>query len=257
MSRFENLEFGREKEDLENTVRAALKDEAFYYKEATQLFERGQFEKALRAYAKVLEFNPKNNQAWLGQVRMLIELVEWEEGKVWVEKALSLFPDEPELLAAKGVALARSGDPGGALSYSDAAIESQGNTPYIWLARADVLLARKEKRADYCLQKAIELASRHWFVLWLAARIEAYYERFARSLTLVQQGISIDSARAVLWLQAGECQFALGLAAQANRSMEQAREMDPECDIPRLYQQTARSGFLDKVAARWRHWRQK
>ena len=56
------------------------------------------------------------------------------------------------------MALGRSGDLQGALAFSDASIEERGDTPYIWLARGDVLLAREEPRADYCFEKALLLA---------------------------------------------------------------------------------------------------
>lgn len=260
MSRFENLEFGREKTQqstAEIPSKPLLKDENHFLGEALANFEKGRFEQALRAYSKVLEFNPQSAPAWFGQVRMLIELGEYNEAKIWADKALGLFPDDAELLAAKGVALARMGDLSGALSFSDAAVETRGNTPYIWLARADVLLARKEKRADYCLQKAIDIASNNWFVLWLASRIESYYQRFARSLKLAQEAMALDSTRTVVWLQSAQCQLALGLSAQASRSIEQARELDPDCKVEPFSSQVGRPAFLDKVAARWRQWFQK
>src|SRR5213078_3430249 len=108
----------------------------------------------------------QNAAAWTCQVRMLIELGEFREARLWADKALERFPHEPDLLAAKAVALARSGDLQGALSFSDAAIEERGDTPYVWLARADVLLARHEPRADYCLEKALRLAPGDWFIGW-------------------------------------------------------------------------------------------
>src|SRR3989449_10002154 len=101
---------------------------------------------------------------------MLIELGEFREAKLWADKALERFPHEPELLAAKAVALGRSGDLQGALAFSDSSIEERGDTPYVWLARGDVMLARKEQRADYCFEKALLLAPRDWFIGWLAAR---------------------------------------------------------------------------------------
>ena len=144
MSRFVNLEFGGEHEDQSHgQSNPALKGEAHYLTEAQNAFENGSFESALRLYSKVLEFNPQNAAAWTGQVRMLIELGECGEAKLWADKALEKFPHEPELLAAKAVALARSGDLQGALVFSDSAIEERGDTPYVWLARGDVLLARK------------------------------------------------------------------------------------------------------------------
>jgi tetratricopeptide (TPR) repeat protein len=109
MSRFVNLEFGDQYEDLSSEQQSAqVKDEAYYFGRARTAFENGDFEAGLRLYSKVLEFNPQNTAAWTGQVRMLIELAEYREAKLWADKALEKFPHEPELLAAKAVFRARS-----------------------------------------------------------------------------------------------------------------------------------------------------
>src|SRR3954469_17036493 len=205
MSRFGNLELGDESRErgLKHEAKELVKGEAYYASEAHSAFENGNFESALRLFSKVLEFNPQNVTAWTGQVRMLIELNECKEARLWADKALERFPHDPELLAAKAVALARSGDLQGAISFSDAAIEERGDTPYVWLARADVLLARKERRADFCFEKALLLAPRDWSVAWLAARIRFYYEQFAMALKLLQQAVSWRSDHFLLWLELG------------------------------------------------------
>src|SRR6266487_5811317 len=161
MSRFNNLEFGEEfdgqlqSRQQSGSPHRLVKDENYYLAQAQTGFENGQFEEALRLYAKVLEFNPTNAVAWTGQVRMLIELNEFQEAKQWSDKALERFSNEPELLAAKAVALARLGDLKAALAYSDASLEERGETPYVWLARGDVQLAREERRAAYCFDRAL------------------------------------------------------------------------------------------------------
>jgi len=130
MSRFVNLEFGDGHEEHSHDHQKGLvKGEAHYLAEATAAFENGEFESALRRYSKVLEFNPQNAAAWTGQVRMLIELAEYREARLWADKALEKFPREPELLAAKAVALGRSGDLQEALAFSDASIEERGDSP--------------------------------------------------------------------------------------------------------------------------------
>lgn len=253
MSRFGNLEFNsNEEKTLAQPM--ALRDEDRFLAMAQEAFETGKFEFALRMYARVIEFNAKLPAAWTGQVRMLIELGEFQEARVWADKAFAIFPDDGELLAAKGVALGRLGDLAGALSFSDAAVESQANTPYIWLARADVLLARKEKRADYCLDRALMLANNHWVYLWLVSRIHAFYRHFARAFKAAQEALTIEPTRAVLWLQTGQCQLALGLPTQACTSFDQARELDPEIPIQEFLTQAAETSILDKLAGRWRQW---
>ncbi len=230
MSRFVNLEFDGESE--RHPVRAhqrGLKDENYYFSQATTAFENGNFESALRSYSKVLEFNPNNPAAWTGQVRMLIELGEFREAKLWADKALEKFPHEPELLAAKAITLGRTGDLQGALLFSDAAVEERGDTPYIWLARGDVLLARNENRADSCFEKALMLATGDWFISWLAARIRCYYEQFAIALKLLQQAVEQRADHFLLWLELGQCQQALGLTTPARNSFGIARQLNPAC----------------------------
>jgi len=230
MSRFVNLELGGESEDhSRRSQQPAVKDESYYLNQAQSAFENGDFEAALRAYSKVLEFNAGNAAAWTGQVRMLIEMAEFREAKLWADKALERFPQEPELLAAKAVALGRIGDLQGALVFSDASIEERGDTPYVWLARGDVLLAREEPRADYCFEKALLLAPRDWLTAWLAARIRYFYRQFALALKLLQQAVEWNAGHFLLWLELGQCQQELGLVSAARLSLAQARQLNPNC----------------------------
>ena len=229
MSRFVNLELGGESEDQSPQHKALVKDEAYYRAEARTAFENAEFEPALRLYAKVLEFNPDIAEAWSGQVRMLIELGQYHEAGLWADKALERFPHDPDLLAAKGVALGRGGDLQGALAFSDSAIEERGHTAYVWLARGDVLLARKEARADYCFEKALLLAPRDWVVAWLGARVRCFYQQFAAALKLLQQAVELNATHFLTWLELGRCQQALGLAGPARHSFEQARQLNSKC----------------------------
>jgi len=254
MSRFINLEFeDGSNNEFQPGEKTPVKDEAFYLAEARAAFENGKFEPGLRLYSKVLEFNPKNTVAWTGQVRMLIELGEYREAKLWADKALERFPNEPELLAAKAVALGRSGDLQGALAFSDASIEERGDTPYVWLARGDVLLARSETRADYCFEKALLLASHDWFTKWLAARVRFYYEQFVLALKYLQQAVELNPGHFLLWLEQGHCQQALGLAGAAEHSFNQARQLNRDClDADRALIQLSRTGLFARLRGRLR-----
>jgi len=257
MSRFSNLEFGGEFEDA-GQASGSLKGEAYYMAQARAAFENGEFELGLRLYSKVLEFNALNVAAWAGQVRMLIELGEFREAKLWADKALERFPHEPELLASKAVALARSGDLEGAIAFSDASIEERGDTPYVWLARGDVLLAREEARADYCFDKAILLAPRDWFITWLASRIRYYYQQFALALKLVQQALELNTTHFLLWLELGHCQQALGLLGLARSAYTQALQLNAESRAAKAaLSDLSRSGLGERFRSIWRRLRAK
>ena len=252
MSRFGNLEFNGELEDG-GERQATRRDESFYIEEAQSAFEWADFERALRHYSKALEFNPQNATAWAGQVRALIELGEFREAKMWADKALERFPREPELLAAKAVALGRTGELDAALAFSDAAIEERGDTPYIWLARGDVLLAREERRADYCFDKALHLAPQNWFIAWLAARIQYFYRQFGLALKQAQHAVEWNAGRAVVWATLGLCQKEMGMTGAARSSFEQALQLDPKCaDGRRGMVELSRTGLGSQIVGWWR-----
>ncbi len=252
MSRFSNLEFGGHQED-ESGRREELRDETYFVAKAETAFTQGEFEPALRAWSKVLEHNPKYAGAWTGQVRMLIELGEYREARLWADKALEQFPNEAELLAAKAVALARAGDLDAALVFSDNAIEERGNTPYIWLARGDVLLAREEKRAEYSFEKAVRLAPGNWVPLWLTARAYFFYHRIVLAMQHAQQGLALDAGRGMLWLQAGQCQLALGLVTPARLSLEQAQQLLPRSPlVAAVCREVAQTGLGARLRGRLR-----
>lgn len=250
MSRFVNLEFEGESHD--HGLNGQKKDETFYAVEARAAFENGNFESALRLYSKVLEFNPANVSAWAGQVRMLIELGEYREARLWAEKALERFPRDSELLAAKAVALARSGEVEEALACSDESIEERGDTYYIWLARGDVLVARKESRAEYCFEKALMLAPRDWVVAWLGARIRYYYRQFALGLKLLQQALEWNAGHFLLWLEIARCQKALGLIAPARNSLTQAQQLNPRSpEVLACLAELANVGLWARLCGWW------
>jgi len=162
---------------------------------------------------------------------MLIELGEYREAKLWADKALgtvspmsrNCWPPKPSRWAAAVICRAR-------LAFSDASIEERGDTPYVWLARGDVLLARSETRADYCFEKS--LAAR-------AARLVHNMARGAHPVLLraICAGAEADSAgrghnpgNFLLWLEQGHCQQAIGLVGAAEISFTQARQLNPRCD---------------------------
>ncbi len=252
MSRFNSLEFDEDSHG-DQSSRQVPKGDVYHVNEAELAFQSADFEKALRCFGKALEFNPANVSAWAGQVKALIELEEFSEAKLWADKALEKIPDHPELLAVKAVALARDGDLKAALVFSDASIQESGGTPFIWLARGDVLLARKEKRADYCFEKACMLAPGNWVVRWCASRIYSFYEKFSVALKYAQEALNLNASSAAIWLQTGQCQFSLGLLVLAENSFVQARQLDPGCAEAKVgLFKISNQGLFSKLGSRLR-----
>jgi tetratricopeptide (TPR) repeat protein len=166
---------------------------------------------------------------------------------------LEEFSRDPELLAAKAVALGRCGDLEGAISFSDASIEESGGTPFVWLARGDVLLARRERRAEDCFNKALGLVPGDWFIAWLAARIRAFYRQFALALKLAREALERKPDHAALWLLAGTCQRELGLIGAARTSFQQARDLNPKLpEAGRALAGLSAAGLGARLSGWWR-----
>ena len=219
---------GIEHQEIGAEQKLPVKDEAYYVNAARTAFENGQFEPALRYYSKVLEFNPTNTAAWAGQVRMLIELGEFREAKLWADKALERFPQRAGAARRQGrgawaaAAICRR-----RLSFSDAAIEERGDTPYVWLARGDVLLARPSRGRIIVSKRPLLLAPRDWFIAWLAARIRYYYEQFVLALKIIQQAVELNPGHFLLWLEQGHCQQALGLVGAGGAFLPPGAATEP------------------------------
>jgi Flp pilus assembly protein TadD len=254
MSRFVNLEFGGQA-GAQTPAEAppVVKDEAFYQREAQSAFEEADFEKALRSYAKVLEFNPHHAAAWTGQARMLLELDRCDEANVWADQSLERFPREADLLAVKAVLLARRGEMQNALAFSDAAVGENGASPYVWLARAEVLLAAREALADYCIDKALMFAPGDWVTAWQGARIRVRHGQYSLALRLLQQAVEWNPGHWLVWLELGRCQEALGLMGAAQKSFTQARELNRQDRAAALAMNRLSShGTGDRLRGWWR-----
>jgi Flp pilus assembly protein TadD len=99
----------------------------------------------------------------VGQIRCLLAQGEWREAVTWSDRALDRFANTPDLLACKGLALARLGDREG-MSYIDSAMGMKTAGAFVWLARGECLLVHKtaEVNAARCFLKAIELSGDDW-----------------------------------------------------------------------------------------------
>jgi tetratricopeptide (TPR) repeat protein len=219
MSRFENLEFGEAKPGPLRTGGAEgtpVRSAGFFLEQADKQYLAGDFELALRNYSRALEQNAAEYEGWSGQVRMLIELGEYEEALMWSDKALELYPEHPDLLAAKAVAACRTGDLEKALAYTDQALTQKGATPAVWLARAEVLLERGSATAKHCVSNAVANAGNAAPAVELAAgRTLLRAGHCGLALGHLSKAVGFTPGAALAWLELGRCQAALGLPEAA------------------------------------------
>ena len=213
MSRFSHLEFEERRREPAGVTQPGtpMRDALFFRDEAQRAWLNGDFELALRNYSRALEQDKLYFEGWAGQVRMLIELEEYEEALLWADKALELFPEHPQLLSAKAVACARSGDFVKAMAYTDNAMSRKGLAPHVWLARAEVLLERKSPAASNCLKNAISVAGPDAPRIQLeAGRLLLRFRQWPPAMECLHQAVKELPHSAMAWLSLGRCQAALG-----------------------------------------------
>ncbi len=229
MRRFSRLEFGDSSDEGAEKRGAGeeMRDEEYFHKQAVRYWLAGDFEIALRNYSRSLEQNSSFYPGWLGQVLMLIELGEYKEAAVWVDKALEMFPEHPELLAAKAVACARDGLMEKAIGYSDNSITKDNVTSLVWLGRAEVLLNRRSNIAQNCISKAVAAAGEDVQLVRLrAGRLLNRRGDYPAAMQYLRSVTDELPKAALAWYELGCCQAKLG-RPEAQISFEQALKMHP------------------------------
>ena len=242
MTRFDHLEFedpssrtAAKSSGFRSTTGTPMRDAEYYLEEAEQAYRLGDYESALRFYSKALEDDHTCFPGWFGQVRMLLELGEYKEAGIWADRALEMFPEQPDLLSAKGVAALRMGFVDSAMAYSDNALSKRDASPYCWLARTEILLSRRSKMADHCVAQVVNTASsgkaraRMGFEL---SRVLRRYGRLSQALVYASASAQALPGDAAVWLELGRCQRLLGMN-EAGTSFEQALHLNPNLDRAR------------------------
>lgn len=216
--------------------------------------DRGDFHAALRHYARAVEADPSQDEGWAGQVWMLLEMDDLEAAKDWAERALSVLPESPRLLGAKARVLARLGLHEEALALSDGCIEAAEPDAEAWLSRAEVLLARGEPNANYCLEKCLALAGAEEASLaWRAARTLTVHGRHAAALDLLQRSVTRAPQQPAVWYDLALCRARLGCLEDARDACRQALSLDPAFAQARTtLGQLSTPGLAARIRACWR-----
>lgn len=233
--RFRKLEFAQPRADLAPDLLDAtqplagtpVRNADHFERAALEAFQAGEFEQALRLYTRCLREDRARIAAWAGQVRMLVELGEHAEARMWADKALETFRGNGELLAAKAQACLREGDTRTAVGASDLAIRSPGASPWRWIARGEVMLVKNRALAPDCFDRALAEPSAGWFERVAIARSHLFHARAAAGLRYLDQALAMQPSQPFIWLTLARCQEALGWHDRALESYARCLQLAP------------------------------
>jgi tetratricopeptide (TPR) repeat protein len=205
-------------------------DDLYHLREAVTALQRGNAERGLHHFSRVLGLNRQNAAAWVGQLRCLLMLGEYDEVCLWADKALAVLPDHPEVLAAKAAALGRLGEFNRAVGLSDLSIKSaQQGGWFIWWARGDVFSPISFEKAQFCFNKARESAPLAGDVLMNVeiARSFLSAELYPEAIAMLRRAEEADPDNPCVPYYLG---LALGLSGRrddALRTIERCLQHDP------------------------------
>lgn len=183
------------------------------------------FETALQFYTRALRDDRTLIPAWVGQVQMLVELSEHPEARLWADKALELFKNNGELLAARALAAHRAGDHPAALIASDDSLKAPGTSALRWRVRAEIMLRSAADRARDCFEKSLVEPGTDWFDRVLIARVYCASRLPAAGLAYAQQALDLEPGHPITWIVLGRCQAHLGMADKAKLSFQRAAQL--------------------------------
>jgi tetratricopeptide (TPR) repeat protein len=188
--------------------------------------------------------------AWVGQVQMLIALGEYPEAELWCRKALELFRNHGDLLAARAQASCRLGDRKQAQMLCDAALAQPEPSAYRWIVRGELMVAGKDNIDRHCFEKAVQL-DHDWLVPLEIARIYLHYRLPSKALTRIRQTLEKAPDNAYCWFVQSQCEEELGLTDRALISLKRCLEIVPgHVEAQRRWQALARQGWSLKGSLR-------
>ena len=207
------------------TLGTPVRTPAHDLRTADEACRTGCFETALQLHTHALRTDRALVPAWVGQVQMLVELGEYPEARLWADKALELFKNNGELLAAKAQACVRQRDFDAAQACTDASMQSAGSSAYRWRVRAEVLLRHAAERARDCFEKSLAEPGTDWHDRTQIARAYLFHGRAAAAIPYAQAAVDLQPGSAYAWLVLGRCFAANGMAERAATVFEKSMQL--------------------------------
>jgi tetratricopeptide (TPR) repeat protein len=250
MARFHNLELDPEPDGGDPKARRdpEASDEQHWLRQADENRRQGHYDNALRFYSRALEMDKSLVRGWLGQVQMLVALEESVEAELWARKALELFRNHGDLLAARAQALVRTGNRSEAGTLCDGAIKQEGQSAYRWMVRGEVLVAGRQDLDRHCFDKAM-MIDKDWLVPLEIAGIYTFYKLPSKAVARLRQAAELAPEQPYVWYCKGRCELELGLEASARKSFGRCLELVPNhADASRILAELDARGWSIKHA---------
>lgn len=208
-------------------VNTRLENEiAEFYELAREALEREAFTKAVILYNQVIRLRFSSRRAWKGKCIALLEAGKVNGFLDSISTALSVFPDDPELLLLKAVYLLRHSDTERLNQHLRRLKIKPPDTTFYWLARAE-LAANSQPKTQKCIDRVLKL-KKDWYTYYRIGKIalRAGWLDIAQRYLEIAVGLNRDSHLVYYWM--GRTAEAMGSYREAERLYKAALERNPK-----------------------------
>lgn len=221
---------------------------------ADEFYFAGNSREALRFYSRAVQSDSTQVTPWVGQIACLLELQQYNEARVWADRALDVFPEEPRLLNQRARVHAFTGDLRRAIQACDYAMSKGAATPDCWLARGDILLLARDVNARFCFDKAVEIAGpEDWRVRLLAGLSYSRERQWATAHEFLGAAAALNTRNAHLWSRYAQALSELNFTDRAREAARRAIELDPTNKSAKaIAEAITNRGLLDRLAGFFR-----
>lgn len=229
----------REAEQSEYTVEGCMNqgDEAFFRSDAKA---------ALRWYSRAMKVDSTRLEPWVAQVRLLLLTRQFSEAKVWLNRALSVFPDNPALMSLHALQNALTGQIRAGMATSDRLMSEQSTNVAAWLARGHILMITgNHGNADFCFDQCLELSGEaDWKTPMMIGLVMDFERHWAKSIRFYELALGRRTQLPYAWYRIGRARAAVGQRELARQAFMRADALCGDDNVLRRKIQTESTGSI-------------
>ncbi len=179
-----------------------------------ELYFDGDFVGAAAEFAKARQHDPLLFPAWAAEAEALVRAGRLDDAGARIAEALETYGQVPVFYAAKAVVLAHQGHVRAAYEHSDVAVREHEASVFTWLARAEVVLAaelsHEMRGVETCFENACQRDPTRWQARFRSALILLEWGHADRARQRLTEVGKRVSDKPFLWKLVGDCHRRLG-----------------------------------------------
>ncbi|WP_204105435.1 MULTISPECIES: tetratricopeptide repeat protein [Spirulina sp. CCY15215] len=198
------------------------------FNQGVKFYETGDFEKAIAAWDKAIEFKPDYHQAWGNRGLGLKNLGRYEEAISSYDRAIALKTDFHKAWYNRGLALDELGRSEEAVNAYDRVIEMKPDFYKAWYSRGNSLDAlEKSEAAIACYDRAIELKQDFYKAWYSRGNSLKNIQRYQEAIASYEGALHLKPDDYDSWYNRGVSLFHLGRYEEAIACYESALNIKP------------------------------